>query len=166
VPAPFWFAVVWAAIWFGGQIFNALMVVPHFSHNLPESLTSWGQMRFDNLADFFMMFSPLWSFLALLVAFLPGQAKPGASVDSPRRRDGPSLHAPARVDGAYDNPVNEARSQRIECRLNRSPTAPVDILKLDPAGGRFFAFRRGHAIRSLGLTRNEDRTSHPACFDA
>ena len=48
-----WFATIWSAIWFGGQLFNALMVVPHFSRNPPDSLRAWGQMRFDNLADFF-----------------------------------------------------------------------------------------------------------------
>jgi hypothetical protein len=47
-----WFATIWAATWFGGQLFNALMVVPHFSRNPPESLTAWGEMRFDNLAVF------------------------------------------------------------------------------------------------------------------
>jgi hypothetical protein len=71
-----WFATIWAATWFGGQLFNALMVVPHFSRNPPESLTAWGQMRFDNLADFFIVFAPLWTFLALLIAFFLVKEKP------------------------------------------------------------------------------------------
>jgi cytosine/uracil/thiamine/allantoin permease len=62
-----WLATIWSAVWFGGQVFNALMVVPHFSRNPPESLVAWGEMRFDNLADFFVIFAPLWTFAALLV---------------------------------------------------------------------------------------------------
>ena len=62
-----WFATIWSAIWFGGQPFNALMVVPHFSRNPPDSLRAWGQMRFDNLADFFVLFAPLWVLIALLI---------------------------------------------------------------------------------------------------
>src|SRR5947209_18379308 len=62
-----WLATIWSAAWFGGQLFNALMVVPHFSRNAPDSLTAWGEMRFDNLADFFVIFAPLWTFVALLI---------------------------------------------------------------------------------------------------
>ena len=62
-----WMATIWSAAWFGGQLFNALMVVPHFSRNPPESLVAWGEMRFDNLADFFVIFAPLWTFVALLI---------------------------------------------------------------------------------------------------
>src|SRR5688572_768540 len=62
-----WFATIWSAIWFGGQLFNALMIVPHFSRNPPDSLRAWGQMRFDNLADFFVLFAPLWVFIALVI---------------------------------------------------------------------------------------------------
>src|SRR5438093_13270331 len=62
-----WLATIWSAVWFGGQVFNALMVVPHFSRNAPDSLTAWGEMRFDNLADFFVIFAPLWTFVALLI---------------------------------------------------------------------------------------------------
>jgi len=25
-----WFAVIWWGVWFGGQLFNAMMVVPRF----------------------------------------------------------------------------------------------------------------------------------------
>ena len=62
-----WLATIWSAVWFGGQVFNALMVVPHFSRNAPDSLVAWGEMRFDNLADFFVIFAPLWTFVALLI---------------------------------------------------------------------------------------------------
>jgi hypothetical protein len=62
-----WLATIWSAAWFGGQLFNALMVVPHFSRNAPNSLTAWGEMRFDNLADFFVIFAPLWTFVSLLI---------------------------------------------------------------------------------------------------
>jgi hypothetical protein len=71
-----WLATIWSAAWFGGQLFNALMVVPHFSRHPPESLVAWGQMRFDNLADFFVIFAPLWTFLALLVAFFMARRSP------------------------------------------------------------------------------------------
>ncbi len=62
-----WLATIWSAVWFGGQVFNALMVVPHFSRNAPDSLVAWGEMRFDNLADFFVIFAPIWTFVALLI---------------------------------------------------------------------------------------------------
>src|SRR5437016_9449080 len=74
-----WLATIWSAAWFGGQLFNALMVVPHFSRNAPDSLTAWVEMRFDNLADFFVIFAPLWTFAALLVAAV-------SSKDHPARR--------------------------------------------------------------------------------
>src|SRR5437899_12203519 len=62
-----WLATIWSAAWFGGQLFNALMVVPHFSRNAPNLLTAWGEMRFDNLTDFFVIFAPLWTFVSLLI---------------------------------------------------------------------------------------------------
>src|SRR5260370_7604048 len=71
-----WMATIWSAAWFGGQLFNALMVVPHFSRNPPESLVAWGEMRFDNLADFFLIFSPLWPFVLLLITPRLGKDHP------------------------------------------------------------------------------------------
>jgi len=71
-----WLATIWSAVWFGGQVFNALMVVPHFSRNAPDSLTAWGEMRFDNLADFFVIFAPLWTFILLLIAARLGKDHP------------------------------------------------------------------------------------------
>ena len=60
------------AVWFGGQVFNALMIVPVWSASLPESvvayngaLTQFGGGR----TNFFVLFSPLWVTL-LLVASL------------------------------------------------------------------------------------------------
>ena len=72
-----WWATIWSAVWFGGQLFNALMVVPHFSRNPPDSLIAWGEMRFDNLADFFLIFSPLWTFILLLICFFLSRGKVG-----------------------------------------------------------------------------------------
>ncbi|MFN2507381.1 MAG: hypothetical protein ABR589_01255 [Chthoniobacterales bacterium] len=72
-----WLATIWSAIWFGGQLFNALMVVPHFSRNPPDSLIAWGEMRFDNLADFFLIFSPLWTFILLLICLFLSRGKSG-----------------------------------------------------------------------------------------
>ncbi len=71
-----WLATTWSAVWFGGQLFNALMVVPHFSRNPPDSLVAWGEMRFDNLADFFLIFSPLWTFVLLLITAMLGKDHP------------------------------------------------------------------------------------------
>jgi Domain of unknown function (DUF1772) len=71
-----WLATIWSAVWFGGQVFNALMVVPHFSAHPPDSLVAWGEMRFDNLADFFVIFAPIWTFVALLIAAVVGKHHP------------------------------------------------------------------------------------------
>jgi hypothetical protein len=71
-----WLATIWSAIWFGGQVFNALMVVPHFNRNPPDSLIAWGEMRFDNLANFFLIFSPLWTFVLLLITARLGKDHP------------------------------------------------------------------------------------------
>ncbi|PYL18510.1 MAG: hypothetical protein DME30_03050 [Verrucomicrobia bacterium] len=54
-------------------------MVPHFSRSAPDSLTAWGEMRFDNLADFFVIFAPLWTFVALLITAV-------LSKDHPARR--------------------------------------------------------------------------------
>ena len=67
-----WFAVIWWGVWFGGQTFNALMVVPHFSANTPQSLVEWGEMRADYLADFFLIFNPFWIAAALVVSLALG----------------------------------------------------------------------------------------------
>lgn len=65
-----WFATIWWGIWFGGQLFNALMVVPYFSSNPPESLKQWGQLRYGNMADFFLLFNSFWIILALALSLL------------------------------------------------------------------------------------------------
>ena len=74
-----WFACVWWGVWFGGQLFNALMVVPYFSSGLPQSLTQWGQMRHNNLADFFVLFNSLWILLALALSLLLAWKSYGAA---------------------------------------------------------------------------------------
>jgi hypothetical protein len=73
-----WLATIWWGIWFGGQLFNALMIVPTFSANPPESLTGWYQVRHTNVLDFFLVFNSLWIFLALLVSLLVGWRGHGA----------------------------------------------------------------------------------------
>jgi len=67
-----WFAIVWWGIWFGGQLFNALMVVPYFSANPPQSLAEWAQMSSGPLADFFLIFNPIWIVIALAVSLVLG----------------------------------------------------------------------------------------------
>jgi hypothetical protein len=72
-----WFAVIWWGVWFGGQLFNALMVVPFFSSNPPESLAEWGRMRVYNVADFFIVFNTFWITLALAASYLFGRKTHG-----------------------------------------------------------------------------------------
>ncbi|HZH29820.1 MAG TPA: hypothetical protein VEY11_03580 [Pyrinomonadaceae bacterium] len=61
-------ATIYWGIWLGGYIFNALMLVPLWSHNLPDSMLSYfGTPRF--LAYFFNLVNP-WVFLASLAAWL------------------------------------------------------------------------------------------------
>jgi len=67
-----WFAAIWWGIWFGGQLFNALMVVPFFSADPPGSLGLWGQMRHSYVADFFVLFNPLLIAIALGTSLLVG----------------------------------------------------------------------------------------------
>jgi hypothetical protein len=74
-----WFAVIWWGVWFGGQMFNALMVVPHFSANAPQSLAEWGELRSDSLADFFLIFNSLWIAVALGVSLVLGWHSHGRS---------------------------------------------------------------------------------------
>ena len=61
------------AVWFGGQVFNALMVVPVWSASLPESAVAYhGALRqfgAGRTTNFFALFNPLWVTL-LLVASL------------------------------------------------------------------------------------------------
>jgi hypothetical protein len=61
-------ATVYWGIWLGGYIFNALMVVPGWSHNPPDSIVSYfREPRF--LLYFFSAVNP-WVFLASLIAWL------------------------------------------------------------------------------------------------
>ena len=63
-----WFAVIWWGISVGGQLFNALTVVPHFSANPPESLAEWAQLSSGSPADFLLIFNPIWIVIALAVS--------------------------------------------------------------------------------------------------
>ena len=67
-----WLATIWWGVWFGGQLFNALMIVPIFSAAPPASLTGWYQNRRTYVLDFFLVFNSLWIFLALVVSLLVG----------------------------------------------------------------------------------------------
>lgn len=61
-------ATVYWGIWLGGYIFNALMLVPVWSHNPPDSMLGYFRVpRF--LLYFFSMVNP-WVFLTSLVAWL------------------------------------------------------------------------------------------------
>ena len=74
-----WFAVIWWGIWFGGQLFNALTVVPYFSANPPQSLAEWAQLSATSLADFFLIFNPIWMVIALAASLALGWTSCGES---------------------------------------------------------------------------------------
>jgi hypothetical protein len=61
-------ATIYWGIWLGGYIFNALMLVPVWSHNLPDSMISYFSAR-HFLIYFFSAVNP-WVFLASLTAWL------------------------------------------------------------------------------------------------
>lgn len=73
-----WLAVIWWAMWEGGQVFNALMIVPIFSAHPPQSLLAWRVNRQTYVLDFFVIFNTLWIFLALVVAVLAGWKSQGS----------------------------------------------------------------------------------------
>lgn len=76
------------AVWFGGQVFNALMVVPVWSASLPESVMAYnGALREFGAGrvNFFALFNPLWVTLLLAAALLLGRGVGG------RRRRGWTL---------------------------------------------------------------------------
>ena len=64
--------ILWGA-WFGGQLFNALMVVPYFSASPPGSLLQWGAMRRHFVADFFVVCNSFWIFVLLAAALILGR---------------------------------------------------------------------------------------------
>lgn len=61
-------ATVYWGIWLGGYIFNALMVVPGWSHNPPDSMLRYFREP-HFLLYFFSAVNP-WVFLASLIAWL------------------------------------------------------------------------------------------------
>ena len=61
-------ATVYWGIWLGGYIFNALMVVPGWSHNPPDSILNYTREP-HFLLYFFSAVNP-WVFLASLIAWL------------------------------------------------------------------------------------------------
>lgn len=74
-----WFAVVWWGVWLGGQLFNALMIVPHFSANLPQSLAEWARLSSTSIADFSVVFNPIWTAIALALSLALGWASYGSA---------------------------------------------------------------------------------------
>lgn len=61
-------ATVYWGIWLGGYIFNALMVVPLWSHNPPDSML--GYFREPHFLLYFFSAVNPWVFLASLIAWL------------------------------------------------------------------------------------------------
>ena len=61
-------ATVYWGIWLGGYIFNAVMLVPVWSHNPPDSLL--GYFRTPHFLIYFFKWVNPWVFLASLIAWL------------------------------------------------------------------------------------------------
>ena len=61
-------ATIYWGIWLGGYIFNAVMLVPFWSHNPPDSMTNYFKET-HSLIEFFTAVNP-WAFLATLIAWL------------------------------------------------------------------------------------------------
>jgi hypothetical protein len=61
-------AAIYWGIWLGGYIFNAVMLVPIWAHNAPESIVDYFKTP-HYLIYFFAWVNP-WVFLATLVAWL------------------------------------------------------------------------------------------------
>jgi hypothetical protein len=74
-------AAVTFAVWFGGQVFNALMVVPVWSANPPDSVAvvnAANSAYGDHRTNFFVVFNPLWVTLMLGASLLLGRGRGGA----------------------------------------------------------------------------------------
>ena len=61
-------ATIYWGIWLGGYIFNAVMLVPLWSHNPPDSILSY--FRVPHFLIYFFKWVNPWVFLASLVAWL------------------------------------------------------------------------------------------------
>jgi hypothetical protein len=70
-------ATVIFAVWFGGQVFNALMVIPVWSASLPESAAAFNgplrQFGAGRTTNFFAVFNPLWVTLLLVASLWLGR---------------------------------------------------------------------------------------------
>ena len=66
-----WAAVGIWSVWVGGQVFNAMMVVPIWSVNPPETLRAYANLaREARGLPFFIIFTTLWPLLLSSVACL------------------------------------------------------------------------------------------------
>jgi len=61
-------ATIYWGVWLGGYIFNAVMVVPLWSHNPPDSII--GYFRVPHFLIYFFKYVNPWVFLTSLVAWL------------------------------------------------------------------------------------------------
>lgn len=61
-------ATIYWGIWLGGYIFNAVMLVPIWSHNPPESVLNY--FRVPHFLIYFFKWVNPWVFLASLIAWL------------------------------------------------------------------------------------------------
>ena len=61
-------AAIYWGIWLGGYIFNAVMLVPLWSHNPPDSMLNY--FRVPHFLIYFFKYVNPWVFLASLIAWL------------------------------------------------------------------------------------------------
>jgi hypothetical protein len=61
-------ATIYWGIWLGGYIFNAVMVIPMWSYNPPDSMLSY--FRASHFLIYFFKYVNPWVFLASLLAWL------------------------------------------------------------------------------------------------
>jgi hypothetical protein len=61
-------AAIYWGIWLGGYIFNAVMLVPIWSHNAPDSIASY--FKTEHFLIYFFKWVNPWVFLASLVAWI------------------------------------------------------------------------------------------------
>ena len=72
-----WIAVVIWAIWVGGQIFNAMMVVPVWSMDPPRTIERYvDATQGASTVPFFFVFTTIWPFLAATIASFASRALP------------------------------------------------------------------------------------------
>lgn len=72
-----WIAVVIWAIWVGGQVFNAMMVVPVWSMDPPRTIERYvDATKGASTVPFFFVFTTIWPFLTATIASFASRSLP------------------------------------------------------------------------------------------